>query len=122
MAGTFALALEDYYGAVATATSGGTCSLNSPSNDILLSEAGRFAPIQSGVSTFTQFEVTGDLLYCLLLQRPLYRYRCIPTHKYMNGLGQSAPCGVSTEIAPCCTYGRNLLSGDINIAVRLLLS
>ena len=64
MASTFALALEDYYGAVAIATSGGTCSLNSPSNDILLSEAGRFAPIQSGVSTFTQFEVTGDPLNC----------------------------------------------------------
>ena len=61
VAGTFALALEDYYGAVATATSGGTCSINSPSNNILLGEAGRFAPIQAGVSTFTQFEVTGNV-------------------------------------------------------------
>ena len=60
--GTFSLALEDYYGAVATATSSGTCSINSPSNDILLSEAGRFAAIQAGVSTFTQFEVTGTHL------------------------------------------------------------
>lgn len=60
VAGTFSLALEDYYGAVASATNGGTCSINSPSNDILLGEAGRFAPIQSGVSIFTQFEVTGE--------------------------------------------------------------
>lgn len=61
VASTFTLALEDYYGAVASATDGGTCSINTPSNDILLSEAGRFAPIQSGASTFTQFEVTGEI-------------------------------------------------------------
>ena len=56
---TFSLALEDYYGAIASATSGGTCSIQSPSSDISLSEAGRFAPILSGVSTFTQFDVSG---------------------------------------------------------------
>ena len=61
VASTFTLALEDYYSAVASATDGGTCSINTPSNDILLSEAGRFAPIQSGASTFTQFEVTGEI-------------------------------------------------------------
>ena len=56
---TFSLALEDYYGAIASATSGGTCSIQTPSPDISLSEAGRFAPILSGVSTFTQFDVSG---------------------------------------------------------------
>ena len=39
VASTFTLALEDYYSAVASATDGGTCSINTPSNDILLSEA-----------------------------------------------------------------------------------
>ncbi len=61
VASTFALALEDYYGAIVSATSGGTCSINSPSADILLTEQGRFAAIQSGLSSFTQFEVTGEL-------------------------------------------------------------
>ena len=79
MASTFALALEDYYGAVATATSGGTCSFNSPSNDILLSEAGRFAPIQSGVSTFTQFEVTG----ALLAYHPAAHFSYSPLFQYL---------------------------------------
>lgn len=67
VATTFSLALEDFYGAISSASSGGTCSINSPSADILLSEAGRFAPIQAGVSTFTQFEVTGALSYVLML-------------------------------------------------------
>lgn len=40
VAGTFALALEDYYGVISTASNGGICTIASPSNAIVLTEVG----------------------------------------------------------------------------------
>lgn len=56
----FSVGLLDHYGHVSNATSGGACSISSPSTDILLTEAGRTVAIQNGVSTFSQFDVTGE--------------------------------------------------------------
>lgn len=55
----FSLGLLDYYGRVSSATNGGTCSISSPSTEILLTEVGQNVVIQDGISTFSQFQVTG---------------------------------------------------------------
>ena len=61
----FQVGLEDYYGHISTAFAAGTCQIMSPSAELLLPEGGRISAVQSGVASFSQFQVSG-VHFCLL--------------------------------------------------------